>query len=52
LLILAALRGGNALSQLARDPRPLDAALDLALVPFVAISDDGLAARGISADDK
>lgn len=34
VLILAALRGGSTLSQLARDPKPLDAALDLALVPF------------------
>jgi hypothetical protein len=34
VLILAALRGGSALSQLARDSKPLDAALDLALVPF------------------
>lgn len=39
VLILAALRGGTTLSQLARDPRPLDAALDLALVPFMATGD-------------
>lgn len=36
VLILAALHGGGALSQVARDPRPLDAALDLALAPLVA----------------
>ncbi|MEV8092297.1 hypothetical protein [Streptomyces nigra] len=36
VLILAALQGGSALSRLAQDPRPLDAALDLALVPFAA----------------
>jgi hypothetical protein len=52
VLILAALRGGSALSQLARDPRPLDAALDLALVPFAAISDNGLATRTMSGGDK
>lgn len=34
MLILAALHGGNTLSQVAQDPRPLDAALDLALGPF------------------
>jgi hypothetical protein len=34
VLILAALRGGGTLAQLARDPRPLDAALDLALMPL------------------
>ncbi|MGW0147895.1 hypothetical protein ACWDVU_20055 [Streptomyces sp. NPDC003333] len=36
VLILAALQGGSALSRLAQDPGPLDAALDLALVPFAA----------------
>jgi hypothetical protein len=36
LLILAALQGGSTLSRIARDPRPLNAALDLALVPFAA----------------
>ena len=35
LLILAALHGGSTLSQVARDPRPLNAALDLALGPFM-----------------
>lgn len=34
MLILAALHGGNTLSQVAQDPRPLNAALDLALSPF------------------
>ncbi|WP_327592698.1 hypothetical protein [Streptomyces chartreusis] len=36
VLILAALQGGSTLSRVARDPRPLNAALDLALVPFTA----------------
>ena len=36
VLILAALDGGSVLSQLAQEPRPLDAALDLALLPLVA----------------
>ncbi|WCD94223.1 hypothetical protein PGH47_00580 [Streptomyces sp. HUAS 31] len=36
VLILAALQGGCALSRIAQDPRPLNAALDLALVPFAA----------------
>jgi hypothetical protein len=31
VLILAALHGGGTLSQVAQDPRPLNAALDLAL---------------------
>ncbi|WP_307610288.1 hypothetical protein [Pseudarthrobacter sp. W1I19] len=35
LLILAALHGGGTLSQLAEDPRPLNAALDLAFVPLL-----------------
>jgi len=35
VLILAALCGGSTLSQVARDPRPLNAALDLALMYFV-----------------
>lgn len=34
VLILAALHGGCTLSRIAQDPRPLNAALDLALVPF------------------
>jgi hypothetical protein len=38
MLILAALHGGGVLSQVAQDPRPLDAALDIALAPFVAAS--------------
>jgi transcriptional regulator LmrA/YxaF-like protein len=46
VLILAALRGGSTLSQLARDPGPLDAALDLALVPFMTRGDNGLARAG------
>lgn len=47
VLILAALRGGGTLAQLARDPRPLDAALDLALMPFAALGEyDGLAKTG------
>lgn len=39
VLILAALHGGNTLSQLAQDPWPLIAALDLALAPFAASED-------------
>jgi hypothetical protein len=34
MLILAALHGGTTLSHVAQDPRPLNAALDLALGPF------------------
>jgi TetR/AcrR family transcriptional repressor of nem operon len=34
VLILAALHGGGALSQVAQDPWPLNASLDLALAPF------------------
>lgn len=37
VFILAALHGGVILSQLALDPQPLIAALDLALVPLVAV---------------
>jgi hypothetical protein len=40
VLILAALHGGSTLSQLAQDPRPLNAALDLALAPFAAAEDN------------
>ena len=40
MLILAALHGGSTLSQLAQDPRPLNAALDIALVPFAATEDN------------
>lgn len=46
VLILAALRGGSALSQIAQDARPLDAALDLALVPFAAIEGNSPARAG------
>lgn len=46
VLILAALYGGSILSQLAGDPRPLNAALDLALVPLVATGGDGDPRRG------
>ncbi|MFE7169864.1 hypothetical protein [Streptomyces sp. NPDC057616] len=42
VLILAALQGGSTLSRIARDPRPLNAALDLALVPLMAATDDFL----------
>jgi hypothetical protein len=41
MLILAALHGGGTLSQLTWDPRHLNAALDLALVPFVTTEDNG-----------
>jgi hypothetical protein len=34
VLILAALHGGGTLSQVAQDPRPLNAALDIALAPL------------------
>ena len=37
--ILAALLGGSTLSQIAQDPWPLNAALDLALAPFAAPRD-------------
>jgi hypothetical protein len=40
VLILAALHGGSTLSQLSRDRRPLNAALDLALAPFAATEDN------------
>ena len=40
VLILAALHGGSTLSQLAQDPRPLNAALDFALAPFAATEDN------------
>jgi hypothetical protein len=46
VLILAALYGGSILSQLAQDPRPLNAALDLALVPLAASEGDSDAKRG------
>lgn len=42
VLILAALHGGSTLSQLTQDPRPLNAALDLALAPFAATDHNGL----------
>jgi hypothetical protein len=37
VLVQAALHGGSILSQLAQDPRPLLAALDLALAPLLAV---------------
>jgi hypothetical protein len=40
VLILAALHGGNSLSQLAQDPWPLNAALDIALAPFATAPED------------
>ncbi|WP_204071846.1 hypothetical protein, partial [Planotetraspora phitsanulokensis] len=43
VLILAALHGGSTLSQIANDPWPLNAALDLALAPFAATKDNSLA---------
>jgi hypothetical protein len=46
VLIVAALLGGRTLSLLAQDPRPLDAALELALAPFVAIDDGRTASTG------
>jgi hypothetical protein len=46
ILILAALHGGSTLSQLARDARPLNAALDLALAPFAAIEHNRPARTG------
>lgn len=39
VLILAALHGGSTLSQIAQDPWPLTAALDIALAPFAAPDD-------------
>lgn len=48
VLILAALHGGSTLSQLARDPRPLNAALDLALVSLVAAENNSIARTGKS----
>ena len=48
VLILAALHGGSTLSQLAQDPRPLNAALDLALVSFEAAEDISPARTGTS----
>jgi hypothetical protein len=39
VLILAALHGGSTLSQIAQDPWPLNAALDIALAPFGAPED-------------
>ncbi|GAB3163717.1 hypothetical protein [Microbispora hainanensis] len=40
VLILAALHGGSTLSRIAKDPWPLNAALDLALAPFTATEDN------------
>jgi hypothetical protein len=39
VLILAALHGGSTLGQIAQDPWPLNAALDIALAPFAAPED-------------
>jgi hypothetical protein len=39
VLILAALHGGTTLSQVAQDPWPLNAALDIALAPLTAAED-------------
>jgi hypothetical protein len=41
VLILAAIHGGSILSQLAQDSRPLNAALDLALVPLITAVGNG-----------
>ncbi|MEV0159646.1 hypothetical protein [Nonomuraea fuscirosea] len=46
VLILAALHGGSTLSQIARDPWPLNAALDIALAPFAAAENDHRARTG------
>ena len=40
--ILAALHGGGTLSQVAQDPWPLNAALDLALARFAACEEEGV----------
>ncbi|WP_036324962.1 hypothetical protein, partial [Microbispora sp. ATCC PTA-5024] len=40
VLIIAALHGGSTLSQISKDPWPLNAALDLALAPFAAAMDN------------
>lgn len=48
LLILAALHGGSTLSQITKDPWPLNAALDLALAPFTATDDNSPARTGTS----
>jgi hypothetical protein len=45
MLILAALHGGSVLSRVAKDRRPLNAALDLALVPLPTPVDDALPGR-------
>ncbi|MGO4248454.1 hypothetical protein AB4Y87_14675 [Paenarthrobacter sp. RAF54_2] len=52
VLILAALHGGSTLSQIAQDPLPLNAALDLALVSFEAGDDDPPARTGTSSSIK
>ena len=46
VLILAALHGGSTLSRVAQDPRHLNAALDLALVPLAATEDSSPARTG------
>lgn len=48
VLILAALHGGSTLSQIAQDPWPLNAALDIALAPFAATEDNSPARTGTS----
>jgi hypothetical protein len=46
VLILAALHGGSTLSQVAQDPWPLNAALDVALAGFAASEDNRLDGKG------
>ncbi|MEV4807267.1 hypothetical protein AB0K18_45345 [Nonomuraea sp. NPDC049421] len=46
VLVLAALHGGSTLSQIARDPWPLNVALDIALAPFAGAEDDGPSGTG------
>lgn len=46
VLILAALHGGSILSQVAQDPWPLNAALDLALAPLAASGDGAVDDNG------
>ena len=52
VLILAALHGGSALSQIAQDARPLNAALDLAFVPFATTEANCPARAGNERPDK
>lgn len=46
MLILAAVHGGSILSRVARDPGPLQAALDLAFLPLEQTERDPLASDG------